>query len=89
MIPEWLRLYSVAAIIGGLAGSVGRTILEEIRLSRLIREKLGRYRPRPVRWVRERALSILLGILMAELVALYFIVIWVFSPPILPEGVFP
>jgi len=44
MIPEGLRLYAVAAIIGGLAGSMGRTILEEIRLTRLVREKMGPYR---------------------------------------------
>jgi hypothetical protein len=89
MIPEWARMYGVAILIGGLAGSVGRAILDEIRLTRLVREKLGPYRPRPVRWVIKRGLTILLTTAMVLLCLLFIGVIWILSPPVMPPGIFP
>jgi protein gp37 len=57
------------------AGSMGRAILDEIRLTRHVRENLGPYRPRPVRWVIKRGLTILLTVAVVLLCLLLIAVI--------------
>lgn len=44
MIPQGVAL---SILLGGLGGMVARWVAEEVRLSRLVREKLGPYRGGP------------------------------------------